>query len=232
VGKSSFSNVLADRLRAAGDDAHVIGADKFYLYAGPNTPFMLGTGLTTDDFRPEQPHHLYGILEPTAPCPTPQEYRTLLTQAVEHVHRLGALAIIEGCSKAYTVEACRLYGYDRALYIMDPYGYKSWDPFEAHDKWEEWMTSKIGERLDTLIDLGLYTETEQALDQGYAHTYPLQKGLIYGPIVAALRHQLRRDVARRQIIANWMHAARRSRDFFRSPEHRAEKFACPPKQYS
>ena len=224
AGKSWVARRLVDAFDRTGARAHIVGADKFYLYAG--NIFLLGLGLEADELEDGRQRHLYGILDPRDAMPTGGEYARLLSEAVEVAHRAGAVAIIEGCSQEYITAACRLYGYDHMLPVLQSAPTMANDPLLSRAG-QERAGRSIPAKFDRLVEQGLYEETGRALDAGYENTYPMRRGLIYGPVAQAVRGLINQDAAREQVIAAWVAATQRIEAFYRSPAHLAEAYGQP-----
>jgi tRNA A37 N6-isopentenylltransferase MiaA len=175
TGKSAIAQELADMT-----GGHIVNADKFYLYAGE--VFMLGLGMERTELYDNRPRHLYGHLDPLEQPLGTDAYVNEASKVVEEIHKLGKLAIIDGCIRSYTAALIGRFGVDHAVRINCPTNQD--------------LTTYIRQRGDRLISLGLYEETERIYDLGFSHAFPAREGFIYRPAIAAIRGLISKTEAR------------------------------------
>lgn len=194
VGKSAMAVHMASFL-----GAQIITADKYYLYAGEN--FLLGLGMTPDELEDGIPRPLLGSLAPEDPVPSTEAYMQMATRAIEAARAAGTVAVAEGCSYSYTMALARHYGYGHVLRL-------------ASRAYLVGLPRILERAYDKLVGLGLFEETERALDNGYENTYPMSS-IIYGPTIAALRGRVSRREARLQTLNTWAYEAQMTEWRFR-----------------
>jgi tRNA A37 N6-isopentenylltransferase MiaA len=158
---------------------------------------MIGLGMKPDELQDGVSRHLYGILEPTDPVPSTEEYLQQAVQTVDRVHASGNMVIIEGCSYSYTEALIGHYGIQHVVRL-------TWKP-EDRVRLVQYITA----RFDELVESGLYDETRRALDKGYEDTYPMSS-LLYRPAIQVVRGAISHEGATRLTITEWLAAAIRT----------------------
>lgn len=192
VGKTDIANELADRT-----DGHLITADKFYLYAGEF--FMTGLGLEPGELEDGRSRHLYGCLEPTDPILPTEDYLAQAVDAIDAVHADGHVAIVEGCSYKYTTALIGYYGLGHAVDI-------TWTDRST-------LPQTVTRRIDSLVGMGLYEETEHALKAGYANTYPMSS-ILYRPAIQVVRGAITHEEAVASMTVPWLQDAHKNDDLY------------------
>lgn len=152
AGKSDVAKTIVDMT-----GGHYVNADRYYAFARP--AFTLGLGLVPGELEDGRPRHLFGILDPFDAPLSPAEYLARAEREVDAIHAAGGLAVIEGCTRRYNTALIGRYGVDHAVGIR-------WGS-------EAELAAKLENRVQKAVDLGLYAETEAALDAGYAGTFPM-----------------------------------------------------------
>lgn len=180
VGKSEVANELADRFSAV-----LINADKYGLYQRPE--FAIGFGLAPGEIDDARERELYGVLDPTDPLPSPSAYAEMAADAVDRVHSLGKLAVIEGCSYRYNMALIGRFGVERAVNLT----WAAKDGLEA----------KVAERAQSAFKWGLLDETQHALDAGLDGTVPMTS-MLYRPALEVLNGTIDIDEAIRRASEN------------------------------
>ena len=176
TGKSEIAHNIADIT-----EGHIVNADKFYLYAGD--VFMLGLGMTPDVLYDDRPRYLYGQLAPMAQPLTAEEYVAEAAKAVDEIHAIGRIAIIEGCIRSYIGALICRFGSRHAVGINGPDN-------------EDAVAKLISRRGDKLVSMGLYEEAERVDSLGLYDAFPVREGFIYKPAIEAVRGRITKAEAR------------------------------------
>ncbi len=182
VGKSDVARELADRTQGV-----ILNADKYYLYA--NRLFQIGLGLVPGELNDGRQRELYGVLSPETPLPSTEDFLSMTDAAVKRAHHMGQLAIIEGCSYRHNMALIHRYGAERSVSL-------TWADRDG-------VSARVDSRMRKLIALGLYEETQRALDAGYEHTYPMTS-MMYRPAIQVVRGVITKDEATTRIAENGM----------------------------
>lgn len=96
TGKSQLSLDLADRLREAGREVHIVNADAMQLYRGMD----IGTAKVPVEERRGIPHHLLDVLEPREEASVAR-YQTEARGVIGEILDRGDVAILVGGSGLY-----------------------------------------------------------------------------------------------------------------------------------
>jgi tRNA A37 N6-isopentenylltransferase MiaA len=203
VGKSALAGALAGGLESwagtypteLGTRVQIVAADKYYLYA--KDPFMLGLGLTPAELNDGRQRPLHGSLDPRDPLPTTDAYLAKALDAIDQVHADGDLAVVEGCSYSYAMALIGHFGVQHAIRL-------TWPTSELMR-----LGQTISDAFDSLVNLGLYEETERGLSAGYEHTYPMSS-LIYQPTIRAVRGEITSEDAASLVVTKWIDEACRT----------------------
>lgn len=96
TGKSSLSLDLAERLRDAGRETHIVNADAMQLYRGMD----IGTAKVPVEERRGIPHHLLDVLEPREEASVAR-YQTEARRVIDEILDGDGIAILVGGSGLY-----------------------------------------------------------------------------------------------------------------------------------
>lgn len=181
VGKTDVAHALAAEI-----DPVIVNADKYGLYADGNY-FEVGLGLKPGELYDERDRRLVGCLSPSEPLPSPEAYAHMAGEAVNGIHSLGKVAVVEGCSYRYNQALINYFGVSHAVNL-------TWAEKAA-------LPDVADQRFVDALAWGLLDETQRALDAGYEGTVPMSS-MLYRPAIRLLRHEIDAEEARRLCLEN------------------------------
>ncbi len=172
VGKTQLAFEIARRQRG-----EVINGDKFYFYK----EFNLGTGVKDSISNTDVEKHLYQTLNPHDKVPDASEYKDLASSAIDLIDKKSHLPIME----VYPFSYAKKISEEKTEIAM----------FGLLPSQRVNLEDKIRQRIKTLLEEGLVSETEQALEKGYRNTFVMENAASYQPLIKVLDGLISLDAA-------------------------------------